>query len=83
MSVLLVVLMLGAVGHQQPRATALQRAQQELTAGRRAEAKRLLADAAERFRSVQAMLLLSRLQSEEGDAAAALDQSPAQVGVLV
>jgi len=55
------------------RAAALQRAQQELAAGRRAEAKRLLADAADRFRSVQAMMFLSRLQSEEGDAAGALD----------
>ena len=62
MSALLLVLMLGAAGQQEPRATALQRAHQELTAGRRVEAKRLLADAAERFRSVQAMLLLSRLQ---------------------
>ena len=44
MSVLLFVLMLGAVGQQEPRATTLQRAQQELTAGRRAEAKRLLAN---------------------------------------
>jgi protein O-GlcNAc transferase len=73
MSALLLVLMLGAAGQQEPRATALQRAHQELTAGRRVEAKRLLADAAERFRSVQAMLLLSRLQSEDGDAAGALD----------
>jgi tetratricopeptide (TPR) repeat protein len=62
-----------AVAQQIPRATALQRAQQELAAGRRAEAKRLLADAAERFRSVQALVALSRLQSEDGDAAGALD----------
>jgi tetratricopeptide (TPR) repeat protein len=56
-----------------PRAIALQRAKQELAAGRRVEAKRLLSDAADRFRSVQALLLLSRLQSEDGDAAGALD----------
>lgn len=55
------------------RAIALQRAQQELASGRRVEAKRLLADAADRFRSVQALLLLSRVQSEDGDAAGALD----------
>lgn len=61
-----------AGAQQIPRAAALQRAQQELAAGRRAEAKRLLADAAERFRSVQAMVALSRLQSEDGDAAGAL-----------
>ena len=62
-----------ASGQQISRATTLQRAQQELAAGRRAEAKRLLADAAERFRSVQALVALSRLQSEDGDAAGALD----------
>ena len=62
-----------ASAQQIPRATALQRAQQELAAGRRAEAKRLLAEAAERWRSVQAMVVLSRLQSEDGDAAGALD----------
>jgi tetratricopeptide (TPR) repeat protein len=54
-------------------AASIQRAQQELTSGRRAEAKRLLADAADRFRSVQALLLLSRIQSEDGDAAGGLD----------
>ncbi|HVH57571.1 MAG TPA: tetratricopeptide repeat protein [Vicinamibacterales bacterium] len=63
-----------AQGKQQAsRATVLQRAQQELTSGRRVEAKRLLADAADRFRSVQALLLLSRVQSEDGDAAGALE----------
>ena len=75
--VIAVVLMLGAgapaAAQQDARATTLQRAQQELTSGRRAEAKRLLAVAAERFRSVQALLLLSRVQSEDGDAAGALD----------
>jgi tetratricopeptide (TPR) repeat protein len=72
-SVLLAVVVLGAVAQQEPRAAALQRAQQELAAGRRLEAKRLLTDAADRFRSVRVMLLLSRLQSEDGDAAGALD----------
>jgi tetratricopeptide (TPR) repeat protein len=74
---LALVLILGAAvpaGAQTgPRAAALQRAQQELASGRRVEARRLLADAAERFRSVQALLLLSRVQSEDGDAPAALD----------
>lgn len=73
MSVLLAVLMLATSAQAAQRAATLQRAQQELTAGRRVEAKRLLTDAVERFRSVQAMLLLSRLQSEDGDAAGALD----------
>lgn len=73
MSVLLVVVLLGTAAQPQPRAATLQRAQQELAAGRRVEAKRLLTDAADKFRSVQAMLLLSRLQSEDGDAAGALD----------
>jgi tetratricopeptide (TPR) repeat protein len=72
-SVLLVVVLLGTAAQPQPRAATLQRAQQELAAGRRVEAKRLLTDAADKFRSVQAMLLLSRLQSEDGDAAGALD----------
>ena len=76
MKVLALALMLGAAAPADaqpgPRATALQRAQQELASGRRVEAKRLLADAADRFRSVQALLLLSRVQSEDGDAAGAL-----------
>ena len=74
---LVVVLILGAAApasaQQDPRATVLQRAQQELASGKRAEATRLLADAADRFRSVQALLLLSRVQSEDGDAAGALE----------
>ena len=73
MSVLLVFVLLGAATQPEQRAATLQRAQQELAAGRRVEAKRLFADAVDRFRSVQAMLLLSRLQSEDGDAAGALD----------
>ena len=55
------------------RKTTLQLAQKELAAGRRAEAKRLLASAADRFESVEALLQLSRLQSEDGEAAGALD----------
>jgi tetratricopeptide (TPR) repeat protein len=58
---------------QRERAAALQLAQQELAAGRRVEARRVLADAAQRFGSVQALLLLSRVQSEEGDAVGALE----------
>ncbi|HJR57940.1 MAG TPA: tetratricopeptide repeat protein [Vicinamibacterales bacterium] len=50
----------------------LEQAAAELQAGRRAEAKKLLASAAERFTSVRAMLQLARLQSGEGDAAGAL-----------
>ena len=54
------------------RQATLQLAQKALAAGNRAEAKRLLASAAERFESVEALLQLSRLQSEDGDAAGAL-----------
>ena len=55
------------------RQATLQLAQTQLAAGHRAEAKRLLASAAERFGSVEALLQLSRLQAEERDAAGALD----------
>jgi len=55
------------------RHAALQAAQSQLAAGRRTEAKRLLASAADRFGSVEALLQLSRLQSEDGDAAGALE----------
>jgi tetratricopeptide (TPR) repeat protein len=44
-----------------------------VAAGRRAEAKDLLRGAAEKYKSVQAYLLLARLQSGEGDAAGALE----------
>jgi tetratricopeptide (TPR) repeat protein len=55
------------------RSAALQLAQNELASGRRTEARRLLAGAADRFGSVEALLQLSRLQSEDGDAAGALE----------
>jgi tetratricopeptide (TPR) repeat protein len=67
-----------AVGPQSAEAAAdecsrmLERAGAELQAGRRTEAKQLLAAAAERFDSVRALLQLARLQSGEGDAAGAL-----------
>jgi len=54
------------------RDRALEQAAAELQAGRRAEAKKLLASAAERFTSVRALMQLARLQSGEGDAAGAL-----------
>lgn len=77
MKVVALLLILAAAGtregQQRERAAALELAQQELAAGRRVEASRVLADAAERFRSVQALLLLSRLQSEAGDARGALE----------
>lgn len=44
-----------------------------VAAGHRAEAKELLRTAADRFQSAQALLLLARVQSGEGDAAGALD----------
>lgn len=54
------------------RDRALEQAASELAAGRRAEARALLAAAAERFTSVKALLQLARLQSGDGDAAGAL-----------
>jgi len=51
------------------RDRALELAAAEAQAGRRAEAKSMLAAAAERFASVRALMLLARLQSEDGDAA--------------
>lgn len=50
----------------------LEQADAALQAGRRAEAKRLLRSAAERFTSVRALLQLARLQSGDGEAAGAL-----------
>jgi tetratricopeptide (TPR) repeat protein len=44
-----------------------------LAAGRRADAKQLLKEAGDRFRSVAALLQLARLQSGDGEAAGALD----------
>jgi tetratricopeptide (TPR) repeat protein len=62
-----------AVAVPADRAAAVQLAHKELAAGHRPEAKRLLAATAERFGSVEALLQLSRLQSEDGDAPAALE----------
>ena len=73
------ILSLGsAAGAQEAAATkaavdqALGRAEAAAAAGRRAEARALLASAAERHDSVRALMALARLQSGEGDAAAAL-----------
>jgi tetratricopeptide (TPR) repeat protein len=75
LGILLMILAQAAATPPPPseRAALLQRAHVELEAGRRAEAKRLLADAGQRFESVQALLQLSRLQSGDGDAAGALE----------
>ncbi|MCA1563137.1 MAG: hypothetical protein LC804_23720 [Acidobacteria bacterium] len=54
------------------RDRALEQAAAALRAGRRDEAKQVLASAAERFDSVNALLQLARLQSGEGDAAGAV-----------
>jgi len=54
------------------RQRALDRAAAELAAGRRGEAGRLYAQAAERFQSVAALLQLARIQTGGGDRAAAL-----------
>jgi tetratricopeptide (TPR) repeat protein len=50
----------------------LELAAAELSAGRRAEASRLLRSAAERFHSVKALMQLARLQAEQQDAPGAL-----------
>jgi tetratricopeptide (TPR) repeat protein len=55
------------------RATLIADASAALAAGRRAEAKQLLKDAADRFQSVAALLQLARMQSGDGDAPGALD----------
>ncbi len=55
------------------RATLLKDAATAIREERRDEAKRLLRTAAERYNSVQALLMLARLQSGEGDAAGALE----------
>jgi tetratricopeptide (TPR) repeat protein len=55
------------------REQTLKRAADELAAGRRDEAARLLRSAADEFQSVQALLQLARLQSGNRDAAGALD----------
>jgi tetratricopeptide (TPR) repeat protein len=55
-----------------PRDLGLRLAAAELAEGRAASAERLLADAAERHGSVQALLQLGRLRSQRGDAEAAL-----------
>jgi tetratricopeptide (TPR) repeat protein len=76
LAILLLILAQAAATQPPPaseRAALLQRARVELEAGRRAEAKRLLTDAGNRFESVQALLQLSRLQSGDGDAAGALE----------
>jgi tetratricopeptide (TPR) repeat protein len=54
------------------RERVFEQAAAELQAGRRAEAKALLASAAERFASVRALMQLARLQSGDGDAPGAL-----------
>jgi len=51
----------------------LKNASAAMSAGRVDEAKRLLKDAGDRFGSVQALLLLARVQSTQGDLAGALD----------
>jgi protein O-GlcNAc transferase len=55
-----------------PQGPLLSAAAEAVSAGRRAEAKRILKEAADRFQSVKALLQLARLQSGDGEAAAAL-----------
>jgi tetratricopeptide (TPR) repeat protein len=63
------------------RDQALRQAEDELRLGRRAEAARLLREAAERFSSVRARLQLARLQAADGDSEGAL-ASLAEAGAL-
>ena len=56
-----------AAGAPQDRAVLLKNAAAALEAGRRDEARRLYAEAAERFQSAGALLQLARLQSLDGD----------------
>ena len=56
----------------QDRAALLKTAASALEAGQRAEAKRLYAEAADRFQSVGALLQLARLQTGEGDSSGAM-----------
>ena len=55
------------------REQALQMATASVAAGRRTEAERLLAEAARRYQSVEALMQLARLLSEDGNARGALD----------
>jgi len=55
------------------RASTLKLAAEELSAGRRDEASRLLRSAADRFQSVQALMQLARIQAGAGNASAALE----------
>jgi tetratricopeptide (TPR) repeat protein len=61
-----------ATASSRDRATLLADASAALTAGRRSEAKQLYKEAADRFRSVTALLQLARLQSADGDAPGAM-----------
>lgn len=54
------------------RTVVLEEASAAAAAGRRADARRLYQEAADRFRSVSALLQLARLQSADGDAPGAL-----------
>ena len=81
MTLISCLLITALAGNAQPAANsadaaardrALAQAEADLAAGRRAEAKARLASAADRFGSVRALLQLARVQSGEGDAAAAL-----------
>jgi len=62
----------GAVVPARDRTVVLNEAAAALSAGRRAEAKRLYKEAADRFQSVEALMQLARLQSGDGDAPGAM-----------
>lgn len=77
-AIAMAIMMLSLPGEQTraaapDRAALMTKASEAVKAGRRDEAKQLLRTAADRYQSVQAMLLLARLQSSEGDAAGALE----------
>jgi len=73
LSLLLAAALAGLPAPQADRESTLKAASAAMAAGRRDEARQLLRDAGTRFGSVRALLLLARMQSTEGDAAAALE----------
>jgi tetratricopeptide (TPR) repeat protein len=79
-AVVLALSLAGASGGQPDRAALLTAASAALSAGRRAEARQLLQQAA-RLHSVTALLQLARLQSGDGDAAGAMASLQAARGL--
>src|SRR4029079_4906584 len=77
LSLLLAAALPGLPAQQADRESTLKAASAAMAGGRRDEARQLLRDAGTRFGSVRALLLLARMQSNEGDPDRAL-VSPAR-----